>query len=354
MTNLSIAAIPGDGVGLEVMPEARRVLDAVAERHDLILEYTEFDWGAQYYLKHGRMMPPGGLDQLRSFDAILLGAVGHPSIPDHTALNGLLLPIRRTFEQWACERPARLYRGVRSPIAGKEPGSIDFVIVRENTEGEYSQVGGRLYALTDDEVAIQTSIFTRKGVERIIRYAFDLARRRNGKRRVTSITKSNALGFSMALWDQIFDEVAQDYQDIIADSLLVDAAVMNFVRYPEHFDVVVASNLFGDILSDLAAIITGSMGLAPSTNLNPSRTFPSMFEPVHGSAPDIAGKGIVNPLAMILSAAMMIDFLGKPEAAKEIEKLVEDVLAEGRTIPTDLGGRASTREVTDAILRKLR
>ena len=354
MTNLSIAAIPGDGVGLEVMPEARRVLDAVAERHDLILEYTEFDWGAQYYLKHGRMMPPGGLDQLRSFDAILLGAVGHPSIPDHTALNGLLLPIRRTFEQWACERPARLYRGVRSPIAGKEPGSIDFVIVRENTEGEYSQVGGRLYALTDDEVAIQTSIFTRKGVERIIRYAFDLARRRNGKRRVTSITKSNALGFSMALWDQIFDEVAQDYQDIIADSLLVDAAVMNFVRYPEHFDVVVASNLFGDILSDLAAIITGSMGLAPSTNLNPSRTFPSMFEPVHGSAPDIAGKGIVNPLAMILSATMMIDFLGKPEAAKEIEKLVEDVLAEGRTIPTDLGGRASTREVTDAILRKLR
>ena len=353
MPTFSIAVLPGDGVGLEVVPEALKVLDALAGRHDVTWKFTNFDWGSGYYFKHGRMMPAGGVDQLRPFDAILLGAVGHPDIPDHTTLNGLLLPIRRTFQQWACERPAKLYAGVRSPLADKAPGSIDLVVVRENTEGEYSQIGGFLYQHTADEIAVQTSVFTRLGVERIIRFAFDLARRRNGKKRVTSITKSNAQGFTLVLWDRTFAEVAREYPDIRTESLLVDAAAMNFVRRPESFDVVVGSNLFADILSDLGAIITGSMGLAPSNNLNPSREFPSMFEPVHGSAPDIAGKGIVNPIAMILSAAMMVDFLGLPAAAPEVELAVEKVLAAGKTLPADLGGTASTSAVGDAILAKL-
>jgi tartrate dehydrogenase/decarboxylase/D-malate dehydrogenase len=353
MPTFSIAVLPGDGVGLEVMPEALKVLDALAQRHDVTWKYTHFDWGSNYYFEHGRMMPAGGIDQLRPFDAILLGAVGHPDIPDHTTLNGLLLPIRRSFQQWACERPAKLYRGVRSPLADKDPGSIDLVVVRENTEGEYSQIGGFLYQHTSDEVAVQTSVFTRRAVERIIRYAFDLARRRNGKKRVTSITKSNAQGFTLVLWDRTFAEVAREYPDIRTESLLVDAAAMNFVRRPESFDVVVGSNLFADILSDLGAIITGSMGLAPSNNLNPSREFPSMFEPVHGSAPDIAGKGIVNPIAMILSAAMMVDFLALPAAAREVERAVEEVLAESTALPADLGGTASTSAVGNAILAKL-
>jgi tartrate dehydrogenase/decarboxylase / D-malate dehydrogenase len=353
MPTFSIAVLPGDGVGLEVMPAALRVLEAVAPRHDVAWKYTHFDWGSNYYFEHGRMMPPDGVDQLRPFDAILLGAIGHPKIPDHTTLNGLLLPIRRSFQQWACERPAKLYRGVRSPLANKEPGSIDLVVVRENTEGEYSQIGGNLYTHTSDEVAVQTSIFTRRGVERIIRFAFELARKRNGKKRVTSITKSNAQGYTMVLWDRAFADVAREYTDIATESLLVDAAAMNFVRRPESFDVVVGSNLFGDILSDLAAMITGSMGLAPSNNLNPERQYPSMFEPVHGSAPDIAGKGVVNPLAMILSAAMMVDFLGSSAAAREIEKAVEEVLAEGAALPADLGGSAGTTAVTDAVVAKL-
>jgi tartrate dehydrogenase/decarboxylase/D-malate dehydrogenase len=242
---------------------------------------------------------------------------------------------------------------VRSPLADKAPGSIDLVVVRENTEGEYSQIGGFLYQHTSDEIAVQTSVFTRLAVERIIRYSFDLARRRNGKKRVTSITKSNAQGFTLVLWDRTFAEVAREYPDIHTESLLVDAAAMNFVRRPESFDVVVGSNLFADILSDLGAIITGSMGLAPSNNLNPSRKFPSMFEPVHGSAPDIAGKGLVNPIAMILSAAMMVDFLGLPEAAREVQSAVEEVLAEGKTLPADLGGSASTSAVGNAIVAKL-
>jgi tartrate dehydrogenase/decarboxylase/D-malate dehydrogenase len=354
MQEFSIAVIPGDGVGLEVMPEARKVLDLIGDRYDLAFRYTQFDWGTNYYFEHGRMMPAGGVDQLRPFDAILLGAVGHPDVPDHTTLNGLLLPIRRSFDQYACERPAKLYAGVTCPLAGKQPGSIDMVIVRENTEGEYSQVGGSLYHHTPDEVAIQTSVFTRRGVERIIRHAFDLARKRNGKRRVTSITKSNAQGFSMVLWDHTFAEVAHEHPDIETESLLVDAAAMNFVRRPESFDVVVASNLFGDILSDLSAMIAGSIGLAPSSNLNPTRDYPSMFEPVHGSAPDIAGQGVVNPVAMILSAGMMVDFFGFPEAARVLENAVAAVLAEGKSVSRDLGGSASTGQVTEAILAKLK
>ncbi|HUG81752.1 MAG TPA: tartrate dehydrogenase [Bryobacterales bacterium] len=352
MREISIAVIPGDGAGLEVMPEARKVLDLIADRYDVRFVYNEFEWGTNYYFEHGEMMPAGGIEQLRPLDAILLGAVGHPDVPDNITLNGLLLPIRRTFDQYACERPAKLYAGVPSPLAN--PGAIDMVIVRENTEGEYAQAGGFVHQYHPAEVAVQTSVFTRHGVERIIRYAFELARRRNRKKRVTSITKSNAQGYSMVLWDRVFAEVAADYPSIETESLLVDAAAMNFVRRPASFDVVVGSNLFGDILSDLSAILTGSMGLAPSSNLNPSREFPSMFEPVHGSAPDIAGQGIVNPIAMILSAAMMLDFLNLSDAGRVVESAVSAVLAEGKTLPRDLGGSASTSQVTSAILDKLR
>ena len=353
MTEFTIATIPGDGVGREVMPESIRVLDALAPRHDASFRYTGFDWSTEYYLQHGCMMPPGGIEQLRGFDALLLGAVGHPDVPDHITLNGLLLPIRRAFDQYACVRPAKLYAGVASPLRDKAPGSIDMVVVRENTEGEYAQVGGFVYHHMPQEVAVQTAVFTRHGVERIIRYAFDLARKRNGKKRVASITKSNAQGFGMVLWDRTFAEVRREYPDIETESLLIDAAAMNFIRRPESFDVVVASNLFGDILSDISAMIVGSMGLAPSANIDPTRRFPSLFEPVHGSAPDIAGKGIVNPLAMILSAGQMLEFLGLEQAALELEQAVAGVLAEGKALPRDLGGTTSTAAVTDAVLAKL-
>jgi tartrate dehydrogenase/decarboxylase/D-malate dehydrogenase len=315
----------------------------------VVLDFTSYEWGSSYFFKNGRMMPVDALDTLRAHDAILLGAVGHPDIPDNVTLNGLLLPIRRTFDQFANVRPAILYRGIESPLKGLEPGDVDMVVVRENTEGEYAQAGGFVHERHEHELAIQTSVFTGHGVERIIRYAFDLARRRNKKRRVTSITKSNAQGFSMVLWDRMFKQVAAGYPDIETESLLVDAAAMNFVRRPQTFDVVVASNLFGDILSDLSAIITGSIGLAASANIDPSRRFPSMFEPVHGSAPDIAGKGIANPLAAIFSGAMMLDYLGLPEAAARMERAVEGVLAEGSALTADLGGRSSTAEVVTAV-----
>ena len=353
MPHFKIAVIAGDGIGQEVVPEGIRVLTAAGERHGATFEFTGYDWGSDYYFRHGRMMPPGGIDLLQAADAIYLGAVGHPDIPDHTTLNGLLLPIRRAFDQYACVRPAYLYEGVKSPLAGKQPGSIDFVVVRENTEGEYSQVGGFVYHHTPEEVAIQTAVFTRRGCERVMRYAFDLARKRNKKKRLTSVTKSNAQGYGMVLWDRTFADVARDYPEISTESLLVDAAAMNFIRRPESFDVVVASNLFGDILTDIGAIVTGSMGLAASANLNPSREYPSMFEPVHGSAPDIAGKGIANPLAAILSASMMLEFLGIEAAAKAVEQAVAVTLAKGDTLPRDLGGAASTRQVTDAVLRRL-
>ena len=354
MPAFDIAVIAGDGVGVEVIPPAKRVLEAVGGRHDLHFNFQDFDWGSAHYFHHGRMMPPDAIDRLRPFDAILLGAVGHPEIPDHVTLNGLLLPIRRAFDQYANVRPAVLYRGVQSPLALRKGEEIDFVVVRENTEGEYAQVGGFVYHDQPDEVAIQTAVFTRRGIERILRFAFELAWRRNRKKRVTSVTKSNAQGFSMVLWDRTFAAVAAEFQDISTESLLVDAAAMNFIRRPESFDVVVGSNLFGDILSDISAIIIGSMGLAASANLDPLRRYPSMFEPVHGSAPDIAGKGVVNPLATILSAAMMLDHLGASEAAQQVERAVADVLAEERARTPDLGGHSSTVEVTDAILEKLR
>ena len=334
------------------MPEGRRILDLIAERYQTEFRCTEFDWSTEHYFRTGNMMPSDGLEQLRRFDAILLGAVGHPDVPDNVTLNGLLLPIRRTFDQYACVRPAKLYSGVTSPLAGKAGGSIDMVIVRENTEGEYAQAGGFVYRDLPSEVAVQTSVFTRHGTERIMRYAFDLARQRDRKR-LTSITKSNAQGYSMVLWDYTFAAVAKDYPDIETESLLVDAATLHFVRRPEDFDVVVGSNLFGDILSDLSAAITGSLGLAPSANLDPSRKCPSMFEPVHGSAPDIYGKGIVNPLAMILSVAMMLDFLGLKEGAAAVEQAVAGVLEEGETVTPDLGGIAATADVTTAVIAKL-
>jgi tartrate dehydrogenase/decarboxylase/D-malate dehydrogenase len=351
MQLFKIAVIAGDGVGQEVVPAALRVLEAIGSRFDTTFDLHHFDWGAEYYFRNGRMMPDDALDQLRPMDAILLGAVGDPKIPDHVTLNGLLLPIRRTFDQFANVRPAVLYDGVSSPLAN--PGIVDMVVVRENTEGEYAQVGGFVYHQQPEEVAIQTSVFTRRGIERVVRFAFDLARKRNGKRRVTSITKSNAQGFGMVLWDSVFQSVAADYSDIETESLLVDAAAMNFIRRPASFDVVVASNLFGDILSDVSAILTGSIGLAPSANLDPTRRYPSMFEPVHGSAPDIAGRGIVNPMAQILSVGMMLDHFGLEEAARSVERAVAAVLREGKYRTPDLGGSSSTSDVAAAVIDQL-
>ncbi|MBM3775338.1 MAG: isocitrate/isopropylmalate dehydrogenase family protein, partial [Acidobacteria bacterium] len=310
-------------------------------------------WGAEHYFRWGEMMPQRAVDLLQPCDAIYLGAVGHPELPDHITLNGLLLPIRRAFDQYANVRPAVLYEGVKSPLAGRKAGEIDLVVVRENTEGEYAQVGGFVYHHQPQEVAIQTSVFTRRGCERIIRHAFELAARRSRRKRVTSITKSNAQGYGMVLWDRTFQAVSAEFPEIETESLLVDAAAMNFVRRPESFDVVVASNLFGDILSDISAAIIGSMGLAASANLDPLRRYPSMFEPVHGSAPDIAGKGIVNPLAAILSAAMMLEHLELTQASRDVESAVAAVLAGRKARTPDLGGKSSTADVADAVLEKL-
>jgi len=346
--DFKIAVIAGDGVGQEVIPAGKRVLDRLAS-----FEWTDLPWGSDHYFAHGRMAPENFLDTLAPFDAIFLGAVGHPEIPDHVTLNGLLLPIRRRFDQYANVRPAVLYPGVRSPLALRKNEAIDLVVVRENTEGEYAQIGGFVYQHQPDEVAVQTSVFTRRGCDRIIRYAFDLARKRNGRKRVASITKSNAQGFSMVLWDRAFAAVAEQYPDIATESLLIDAAAMNFIRRPESFDVVVASNLFGDILSDISAILVGSMGLAPSANLDPTRRGPSMFEPVHGSAPDIAGKGIVNPLATFFSGAQMLDHLGLESESRRLTEALAIVLQNEALHTPDLGGKASTTEVTEAVLSLL-
>ncbi len=353
MRTFTIAVIPGDGVGVEVIPPARAALEKAGAKHGVTFAFEEFDWGAKHYSRWGRMMPAGAIDLLQPCDAILLGAVGRPDIPDHTTLNGLLLPIRRAFDQYANVRPAYLYPGVVSPLAGRKGGEIDFVVVRENTEGEYAPVGGFVYQHQPEEIAIQTSVFTRRAIERIVRFAFDLAVKRNKQKRVTSVTKSNAQGYSMTLWDRVFQDVAAQYPEIETESLLVDAAAMNFIRRPQTFDVVVASNLFADILSDLSAIIVGTMGLAPSGNLDPQRRYPSMFEPVHGSAPDIAGKGVVNPLAAVLSAAMMLDHLEIPDAALDIQKAVAAVLAERKFRTPDLGGTSTTEQVAQAVLEKL-
>lgn len=350
MEHLAIAVIPGDGIGQEVVPATLEVLHHISELHQFQIRFENHDWGAEHFFAHGKMMPPNALELLEPHDAILLGAVGHPDIPDNVTLNGLLLPIRRGFDQYANVRPAVLYEGVESPLMGYGPGEIDMVVVRENTEGEYGQIGGFLHHHRPEEVAVQTSVFTRHGSERVIRYAFELASRPDRRRKVCSITKSNAQGFSMVLWDRTFQAVAAEYPDIETESLLVDAAAMNFVRRPSSFDVVVASNLFGDILSDLSAIVAGSIGLAASANLDPQRRYPSLFEPVHGSAPDIVGRGIANPMATMFSAAMMLEHLGQEAAAKALEGALTAVLAAGETRTPDLGGNSSTQEVTRAVI----
>ncbi len=357
-----IAVIGGDGIGPEVIDQAVRVADAAARKGGGRLEWNRLPWSSSYYKQHGRMMPPDGWDILKQHDAILLGAIGSPDVPDHITLHGLLLPMRRLFDQYVNLRPAYLFDGVPCPLHNtdaktgqlipKPAGSIDMLVYRENTEGEYAPIGGRLYTGTAHEVAIQTNTFTRRGCERIMRAAFEAARKRPRKK-ITSITKSNAQQFGMVLWDEVFKAVAKDYPDVQSGSLLVDAAAMDFVRKPETFDVVVASNLFGDILTDLSAIITGSMGLAASANMNPERAFPSMFEPVHGSAPDIAGKGIANPLAAILSSGLLLDFLGLAQPAAAVRSAVATVLKAGTSRPPDLGGNATTSQVGDAVLAAL-
>jgi tartrate dehydrogenase/decarboxylase / D-malate dehydrogenase len=347
-----IAVIGGDGIGPEVIDQAVRVADAALRHDKAAVEWNKLPWSGAYYQQTGRIMPADGWDVLRRHDAVLLGAIGHPDVPDHITLHGLLLPMRRNFDQYVNLRPAYLFEGVPTPLRDKAPGSIDMLVYRENTEGEYAPIGGRLYPGTPHETALATAVFTRRGCERIMRAAFAGARLR--RKQVTSITKSNAQGFTLGLWDDVFTAVARDYPDVQARSLLVDAAAMDFVRKPEAFDVVVASNLFGDILTDLSAIVTGSVGLAASANINPEREFPSMFEPVHGSAPDIAGKGIANPLAAILSVKLMLDHLGQSKAATAIQSAVALVLKAGKVRTPDLGGNASTTQMADAVLGAVR
>jgi tartrate dehydrogenase/decarboxylase / D-malate dehydrogenase len=343
-----IAVIPGDGIGKEVVPEGIRVLEAAARKFDIGLEFTEFDWSCEKYLNGGEMMPEDGLKTLGEFDQIFLGAVGFPGVADHVSLWGLLIPIRRAFSQYANVRPVKLLEGIECPLKGYAPGDIDMIIVRENVEGEYSEIGGRLYAGTDQEVAVQESMFTRQGLDRIMRYAFDLAETRPAKH-VTSATKSNGIIHTMPYWDERFEVIEKDYPGITTDKFHIDILCAHFVGKPDHFDVVVGSNLFGDILSDLGPAVVGGIGIAPSANLNPEGGMPSMFEPVHGSAPDIAGQGIANPVAQIWSGAMMLEHLGHKDAALAIEDAFGRVVAEGKLLTPDLGGTATTEELGKAI-----
>jgi len=341
--------IPGDGIGSEVIDSARAVLDAVCARHSVSLEYTEFDWSCERYANEGAMMPADGIETLRGFDAILLGAVGWPGVPDHVSLWGLLIPIRRTFRQYVNLRPIRVFEGVQSPLRGAE--GVDFVVVRENVEGEYSEVGGRANRGFPDEMAVQESIFTRVGVSRIADFAFELAASRRGY--LTSATKSNGIVHTLPFWDEVVAERAARHPDVRWDSEHIDALSAKFVLQPQRFDVVVGSNLFGDILSDLAAAVAGSIGIAPSANLDPTKEFPSMFEPVHGSAPDIAGQGIANPLGAVWSAALMLEHLGHAAAAADVVTAMEATLRDPATRTGDLGGTANTEQVTRALVSAL-
>ena len=347
--NLKIALIPGDGIGREVMPEGVRVLEAVSSKFGIKLDWTEFEWSCETFLKTGQMMPDDGLDQLRTHDAVYLGAVGFPSVPDHVSLWGLLIPIRREFDQYVNLRPVRLFEGVPCPLAGKKPGDIDFYVVRENTEGEYSAVGGIQYEGTEHEIVTQQSIFTRRGTDRILKYAFELAQSRDAKH-LSSATKSNGIIHSMPYWDKRVREMSKNYPDVKVDQYHIDIFTANFIRMPEHYDVVVASNLFGDILSDLGPACTGTIGIAPSANINPSGEFPSMFEPVHGSAPDIFGKKIANPIGVIWAGAMMLQHFGYPEAHDTIIGAIETVLANGMQLTPDMGGKGNTAELGKAIV----
>jgi tartrate dehydrogenase/decarboxylase/D-malate dehydrogenase len=336
-----IATIPGDGIGQTVVDAALPVLREAGDAYGFDLDVTEYDWGTERYREEGEMMPDNATDQLESYDSILLGAVGHPEVPDHVTLHGLLLPIRKELNQYVCKRPSVLYECVESPLRGYEGEDIDFVVYRENTEGEYSDIGGREHRGFESEVAIQSALFTREGVERIARQAFQTASDRSGK--LTNVTKSNAQAYGMVLWDDVIEEVSEEFPDVTVERLLVDAASMDLVRRPEEFDVIVASNLFGDILTDIGAVVSGSVGLAPSANLNPDGPYPSLFEPVHGSAPDIVGQKIANPLATVLSGAMLLEDLDEVDAAKGVRDAVRAQLADpdGPRTP-DLGGGAST------------
>jgi tartrate dehydrogenase/decarboxylase/D-malate dehydrogenase len=343
-----IAVIPGDGIGKEVVPEGMRVLEAAGRRFSFELEWTTFDWSCERYAKVGSMMPEDGLEQLRKFEAIFLGAVGFPGVPDHVSLWGLLIPIRRGFQQYVNLRPVRLLPGVRSPLAGRTSADIDMVIVRENNEGEYSEVGGRLYRGTPEELAVQVAMFTRKGCDRVIRYAFEQAMKRKRKH-LTSATKSNGIIHSMPYWDERFAAMSKNYPEVGTAQYHIDILTAHFVQHPDWFDVVVASNLFGDILSDLGPAVAGSIGIAPGGNINPEKEHPSMFEPVHGSAPDIAGKGIANPIAQIWTGAMMLDHLGHEDAGRAVVQAIERVVQEGKVLTRDLGGTASTADVGKAV-----
>lgn len=352
MKKYKIAVIPGDGIGKEVIPEGIRVLDAVAAQSGFSLEFETFDWGCERFTSTGKMMPDNGLDQIREHDAIYLGAVGYPGVPDHTSLWGLLIPIRRQFQQYVNVRPVRLFPGVPCPLKNRGPEDIDFVVVRENNEGEYSEIGGRLHRGTDDEICVQESVFTRRGTDRILKYAFELAKKR--RKQLTSATKSNGIVHTMPFWDERVEIMAQNYPDVNVNKFHIDILTAHFVLHPDWFDVVVGSNLFGDILSDLGPAVAGTIGIAPSSNINPERHFPSMFEPVHGSAPDIAGKGIANPIGAIWSAALMLEHLGEQQAHNRIMTSVTEVLAESKAQTFDMGGKATTRECATTIIEKIK
>jgi len=354
MVKHRIAVIPGDGIGKEVVPEGLRVLEAAGKRFGIGFEWTTFDWNCDYYAKHGRMMPEDWFETLSKFEAIYYGAVGWPAtVPDHVSLWGSLIQFRRRFDQYVNLRPCRLMPGIPSPLAHRKPGDIDFVVVRENTEGEYSSVGGRMYEGTEREIVFQESVFSRKGVDRIMKFAFDLARTRPRKK-VTSATKSNGIAITMPFWDERFNAMKAQYPDVATDAYHIDILTAHFVARPQIFDVVVGSNLFGDILSDLGPAVCGTIGIAPSANINPERTFPSLFEPVHGSAPDIAGQGIANPIGQVWSGALMLDFLGHHDAAAAIVAAIERVLADPSIPRTrDIGGRAGTTEAGRAIAEAL-
>ena len=346
-----IALIPGDGIGKEVVPQAVKVIEALSSQYGFETIFTDFPYSCEYYLKTGHMMPADGIEKLREFDAIFLGAVGDLQVPDHVSLWGLLIPIRRQMHQYVNLRPVKLLPGIRSPLADRKSADIDFVVVRENNEGEYSQIGGRVYEGTELEMVIQEAVFTRMGVDRIMRYAFELAQKRRRKH-LTSATKSNGIIHTMPFWDERFKAISQQYPDVKTAQFHIDILTAHFVQHPDWFDVVVGSNLFGDILSDLGPAIAGSIGIAASANLNPEKEFPSMFEPVHGSAPDIAGKGIANPIGTFWSAQMMLEFLGEIKAAQALMTAIEAVTAQQIFTP-DLGGRATTEEFTEAMLSKL-
>jgi tartrate dehydrogenase/decarboxylase/D-malate dehydrogenase len=347
-----IAVIAGDGIGKEVIPAGIQVMTAAASQAGFRCEFTEFPWGCDYYLAHGRMLDENGLEQVRTFDAIYLGAIGDPRVPDHVSARDLILPFRQGLRQYVNLRPMRLMAGTTSPLGGRTAADIDMICVRENSEGEYCGMGGRLHVGTADELATQTGVFTRRGIERIARYAFTLARTRPRKL-LASATKSNALQHAMVLWDEVVAEVAGEFPDVTWRKYHVDALAARMITHPQTLDVIVASNLFGDILTDIGSAISGSLGVAPGGNINPDRTAPSMFEPIHGSAPDIAGKGIANPVAAIWAGAMMLDHLGEREAHDRIVRAIERVIGEERVKTPDLGGRATTADMTRAVTEAL-